>query len=105
MDEADVPVDVPTPLGFRVLCSTERWVVISSIKHPPMRGRLADVIMTLADPDEVRMSRYDDDVQFFYRRSGGRWVCAVVRSGTTIGWLLTACPADGTKKGVILWTR
>jgi len=61
--------------------------------------------MTLADPDEVRMSRFDDGVQLFYRRGGDRWVCAVVRSGARIGRLITAYPADSVKEGVVLWTR
>lgn len=102
---SDLVLDVLTPLGFRVLCSAETWSRITTIKHPPMRDRLADVERTLADPDEVRRSVNDADVLLFHRRMPPRWVCAVVRRSADVGYLITAYPADRIKRGDLLWTK
>ena len=94
-----------TPLGFRVVCSSEDWQRISGIKHPPLRGRIRDVERTLAEPDEIRRSRKDPDVMLFHRRQGARWVCAVVHHGRFVGRLITAYPADKVKQGDLLWRK
>lgn len=98
-------IDVPTPLGFRVVCTADYWHRISTIKHPPMRDRLSDVIETLANPDEVRRSVNDPEVLLFHRRVTPRWVCAVVRRAGEIGYLITAYPADRIKQGGLVWTK
>lgn len=98
-------IDVMTPLGFRVTCTAEYWQRITTIKHPPMKGRLADVVRTLSDPDTVRRSVGDPLVVLFHRRSVPRWVCAVVKRTDGIGYLITAYPADKIKSGEVLWTK
>jgi hypothetical protein len=72
MAEPTLAIDVMTPLGFRVVCSSEQWERITTIKHPPMRGRLADVVSTLSEPDEIRRSLGDPDVVLFHRRVAPR---------------------------------
>lgn len=98
-------IDLMTPLGFRVVCSKEQWERITTIKHPPMRGRLTDVVSTLADPDEIRRSVGDPNVILFHRRVAPRWVCAVAKHADGIGYLITAYPADKIKRGEVLWTK
>ena len=48
---------------------------------------------------------YDDNVLLFHRRSGERWICAVVKRAGNMGYLITAYPADRIKRGELLWTR
>lgn len=103
--QAVLVIDVMTPLGFRVTCTAQYWGRITTIKHPPMSGRLDEVIRTLSDPDEVRRSVGDPQVMLFHRRVAPRWVCAVVRRADGIGYLITAYPADKIKSGEVLWTR
>ncbi|MFN0007264.1 MAG: DUF4258 domain-containing protein [Planctomycetota bacterium] len=103
MDE--LRIDVMTPLGFRVVCSSVDWQRIAGIKHPPMRGRIRDVERTLTEPDEIRLSRKDPEVMLFHRRQGERWVSAVVHRGRFVGRLITAYPADKVKQGDLLWRR
>lgn len=98
-------IDVLTPLGLRVVCTAEYWDRITAIKHPPMRGRMADVVRTLAEPDEVRRSAGDPQVILFHRRVGPRWVCAVVKREEGCGYLITAYPADKIKSGDVLWRK
>ena len=97
--------DVVTPLGFRVHCTPAQWDRIVTIKHPPMRDRLQDVIETLVHPDEVRRSVGDPSVMLFHRRVDPRWVCAVAKRSDTEGFLITAYPADKIKQGDIVWTK
>ena len=75
------------------------------MKHPPMRGRLADVERTLADPDQVRRSVNDADVLLFHRHVRPRWVCAVVKLSADVVYLITAYPADRIKQGDLVWTK
>ncbi len=85
--------------------SAEYWTRISTIKHPPMRERLAEVVATLADPDEVRRSVNDPEVLLFHRRVTPRGVCAVVKRAGGIGYLITAYPADRIKRRDAVWTE
>ena len=78
---------------------------LATIKHPAMRDRLEDVRKTLSDPDEVRRSVSDRDVLLFHRAVKPRWVCAVVKRGGDIGYLITTYPADIIKQGDVVWTK
>jgi len=98
-------IDVVTPLGFRVVCEAAYWERITTIKHPPMRDRLRDVVAALADPDEVRRSVGDPAVLLFHRRVVPRWVCAVVKRAEHLGYLITAYPADEIKAGELVWRK
>ena len=53
----DLVFEVITPLGFTVRVTRVYWELIISIKHPVMSGHESDVKETLADPDEIRVSR------------------------------------------------
>jgi hypothetical protein len=106
MDPSDeLVLDELTPLGFHVRCSARYWESIVSIKHPAMHGRLDDVRLTLARPDEVRRSVRDPDVLLFHRHVAPRWVCGVVKMAGGLGYLITAYPADSVKRGDVIWTK
>ena len=105
MTEAGLAFTVETPPGFRVSCSLPYWQRISTIKHPSLHDRLADVIQTLVDPDEVRRSVSDAAVLLFHRSVPPRWMCAVVRRTDMTGFLITAYPADKVKSGGLIWTK
>ncbi|MGI9175967.1 MAG: DUF4258 domain-containing protein [Rhodothermales bacterium] len=102
----DLLFDVPTPLGFTVRVTRAYWALITTVKHPVMAGRVADVQETLARPDEVRRSRSDRAVYLFYRRErAGRWTCAVARRLNGDGFLITTYPTDAIKEGERIWPR
>lgn len=98
-------VEVDTPLGFRAVCSSDYWERIVTIKHPAMSGRIGHVVATLAEPDEVRRSVNDPVVLLFHRRIEPRYVSVVVRREGTVGYVITAYPADRIKRGELLWTK
>lgn len=96
--------EVMTPLGFRVRTTLSHWTVITTVKHPALRGREDDLQTVLRAPDEVRQSKHDAAVLLFYRRDGHkRWLCAVTRRLNGEGFLVTAYRTENIKEGNPLW--
>jgi hypothetical protein len=93
-----------TPLGFTVRVTRAYWDIISTLKHPVMRGHLDEVRAALESPDEIRLSKTDDQVYLFYKiQRPERWVCAVSRRRGSEGFLITAYPTDAIKEGEQIW--
>lgn len=98
--------EVQTPFDFCVRVSQTYWDLIVGFKHPAMRGREAEVIEVLRDPDEVRQSRKDKNVYLYYRRQNEkRWICAVVRRLNGDGFLITTYPTNAIKEGERIWSK
>ncbi len=103
-DQQAIILEVATPLGFTVRVTKAYWEIISTLKHPVMHGHLEEVRAALETPDEIRLSKSDDQVYLFYRsRRPGRWVCAVRRRTGSDGFLITAYPTDAIKEGEHIW--
>lgn len=109
---SDAPLDeeilfeVETPLGFRIRTTVSYWELITTVKHPAMKGREADVQETLLSPDEVRLSKGDSQVYLFYRGDGEkRWVCAVTKRTNDEGFLITAYRTGAIKEGTVIWHK
>ncbi len=97
--------EIQTPIGLGVRCTRAYWEFVVTRKHPNLSGREAEVAQALAAPDEVRLSRIDPTVLLFYKESGLRWLCVVVRREDGRGFLVTAYPTDAVKAGDTVWTR
>ncbi|MDP9316003.1 MAG: DUF4258 domain-containing protein [Chloroflexota bacterium] len=96
--------EVFTPLGFTVRVSKSYWQIITTIKHPVMAGREADVQATLQRPETIRQSRSDAAVYLFYRTERvGRWTCAVAKRLNGDGFLITTYVTDAIKEGTQIW--
>jgi len=105
-DTNELLFEVMTPLGFQVRVTKAYWEIITTIKHPVMAGREADVEDTLKNPDEIRVSKRDPQVYLFYKTEDiGRWVCAVTKRLTGEGFLITTYPTDAIKEGERIWPR
>lgn len=105
-DEDEILFEVDTPLGFCVRTTVSYWDYISTVKHPIMRGRDADVQVTLTNPDEVRISKNDPQVYMFYRDDGKKhWLCGVTKKLNGDGFLITAYRTGAIKEGVRIWPR
>ncbi len=82
------------------------WELITTVKHPIMTGREAEVQETLTNPDEIRVSQSDPKVYLFYKSKDiKRWVCAVAKRLNGDGFLITAYPTDAIKEGVAIWPK
>ncbi|MFO7556096.1 MAG: hypothetical protein R6W88_12910 [Desulfobacterales bacterium] len=100
----DLAFEVITPLGFSVRVARAYWELIVSIKHPVMSGHESEVKETLANPNEIRVSRSDPAVYLFYKlQRTGRWICAVVKRLDGNGFLITTYPTESIKEGEQIW--
>ena len=99
--ESDILFNVQTPLGFSVR-TTRRYWNLNLVKHEAMIGRERDVIDTLQNPDEVRVSQSDSEVLLYYRaHPPGRWICVLARRlNGDEGFMITAYPTDALKEGI-----
>lgn len=102
----NVLFEVETPLGFSVRTTVDYWNIITTIKHPALRGREKDIQTALSDPDEVHFSKSDSQVYLFYRSDGAtRWVCAVAKRLNGEGFLITAYRTSNVKEGTLIWPK
>jgi len=98
--------EVITPLGFTVRLTRAYWELIVTMKHPIMSGHESDVKETLANPNEIRVSRSDPAVYLFYKsQQSGRWFCAVAKRVDGKGFLITTYPTDSIKEGEHIWPK
>lgn len=96
--------EVVTNIGFRVQTTVNYWNLITTIKHPIMKGKLEDVKQTLSTPDIINLSKSDPQVYLFYRTDGNkRWVCAVAKRLNGQGFLITAYRTSAIKEGTRIW--
>ena len=106
MTPSDILFEVDTPLGFPVRTTSRYWQFLITQKHRAMAGRENDVIKTLQDPDEVRVSRSDPLVFVFYSlERPGRWLSVLAKRLNGQGFIVTAYSADAVKEGEIVWQR
>ena len=105
-NQRDLLFEVQTPLGFRIRVTRSYWELISKIKHPVLAGREKDVMETLKNPSEIRVSNRDPAVFLFYKpKRIGSWVCAVAKQLNGDGFLITAYPTDAIKEGERVWPK
>lgn len=97
---------VDTPIGFQVQTTINYWDLITTVKHPIMKGRLEDVKQTLTNPDVIHLSKSDSRVYLFYKVEGDRrWVCAVTKKLNGNGFLITAYRTSAIKEGERIWQK
>ena len=102
----DLLFQILTPLNFSVRVTHSYWEYIVTVKHPVMAGREEDVKATLQNPDEIRVSRSDPNVNLFYKSERiGRWVCVIAKRLNGEGYLITTYPTDAIKEGTKIWPR
>ncbi len=106
IDRNELLFEAQTPLDFTVRVTRQRWLLITSTKHPVMAGRENLAKGALEAPDEVRQSRSDPRVLLFYKgEAPKRWTCAVVRQAEGSAFLITSYPTDAIKEGVRIWPK
>jgi len=104
VDGDELLFEAQTPLGFTVRVTRQRWLLITSSKHPVMTGR--EALGVLETPDEIRQSRSDAQVLLFYKgEAPKRWTCAVAKRAEEGAFLITAYPTDAIKEGVRIWPK
>lgn len=97
---------VKSQLAFSVRTTPSYWALITTIKHPSLIGREAEVIQTLRTPEHVRRSRVDEAVYLFYRKIGQRYLCVVTKKAKArTAFIVTAYVTDKIKEGRVVWKK
>jgi hypothetical protein len=67
---------------------------------------MASLLQEFKGQDEIRLSKADSQVYWFYRDDGAkRWVCAVAKRSNGEGSLITAYRTSAIKEGALLWQK
>jgi hypothetical protein len=75
-----------------------------------MAGMEGELERVLQEPEEVRISRSDDNVRLFYEfyaqtQVGGKWLCIVARYLPDDAFVITAYLTDSVKAGEVVWPK
>ena len=62
--------EVKSKLNKRIKVTKFRWELITKTKHLEIEGKEKEVKETLAEPDEIRLSRSDSLVHLYYKYHG-----------------------------------
>jgi len=103
--EKEIYFEIKTPLDVRVRVTKRYWNYIVNIKHKVMERKEEIVKNTLSQPDEIRRSRFDEDVFLYYRKEDDRIYCAVAKHEGKKGFLITTYMTDKVKEGEVIWTK
>jgi len=92
--------------GHHVRLTDERLAHI--LRHAEMASLEGEIERVLQAPEEVRVSRSDDNVKLFYRYYvrtvvGGKWLCVVVKYLPNNAFVITAYLTDKLKAGESSW--
>jgi len=99
--------NITTPLGISIRTTKSHWEFISEYKHPILKNRIDDIILTLSSPDEIRKSKSDKTVMLFYKSiSENRFICCVIKDENSLsGFLITAYLTGAIKEGENVWKK
>jgi hypothetical protein len=80
---------------------------VDRVVYAGLQDRLQE---TLAHPDLVIQSNWDEEATLSYRlyagtKIGDKWLCIVVKHEGTDAFVLTAYPTDKIKEGTPVWKK
>lgn len=103
--KSNILFEIVSKLGVLIRTTNRHWQLITEQKHLEMKGKEEEVIKTLRNPSEVRLSGKDPGVYLYYRKSGKYFYCVVVRHLNSEGFVITAYPTKNIKEGERVWKK
>jgi hypothetical protein len=100
----DIFFKIITPLNVEVRTTIDYWQYVINIKHPSMKNKEEKVKDTLKDPDEIRLSKIDEEIYLYYKKLD-KLYCVVAKHIDSEGFLITAYPTDKIKEGDLIWKK
>ncbi len=91
--------------GITVSTTKAYWDIITHIKHPSVKGKEKQVQTALKSPDEIRISKKDNDVHLYYRKYRNLYLCVVVKIQDKQGFIITAYYTEKIKEGGLTWKK
>ena len=99
-------VTVPSPLGYRVMLTRNRWREIIRYKHPALAGHEEEIRRCIREPQVIQASAKDPDTHLYYRPAERGYVCVVAGGDDPEErFVVTAYFTRGIKKGQELWKK
>jgi hypothetical protein len=95
---------VPSPLGYPVSLTRNRWREIVRYKHPALAGREQAVRRCVEAPSLIRESAKDSEVHLYYAPAGRLHLCVVAPAKGEERFVVTASFTKNIKKGKQRWT-
>lgn len=96
--------EVLCKLGKKIKFTKERYNHII-FRHPEMINEEKLIEATIAQPDFICESEYDDSVTLYYKTKESKYIVVVVKLTNNKGFILTAYIATIVKKGKLLWKK
>ena len=59
--------EVKSKFGKKIIVTKQRWGLISTINHPIVKGKEKEIIESISNPDEIRLSKTDAKVYLYYK--------------------------------------
>lgn len=92
-------------LNIKIRTTYFHWRLITEQKHPEVKGKENEVIKTLENPDEIRLSKKDKHVYLYYRKSGKYYYSIVTRHFEEHGFIITAYLTRNIMEGEKIWKK
>ena len=105
-DLSRIHFEVISKLGIKIRTTERYWNVITTIKHPILKGKELEVQEVLRNPDIIHQSRGDKNVHLFYRKQVRHYLVVVVRHLNQYeGFIITSYITDTVKEGTQIWPK
>ena len=102
----DILFEVKTPLDAKVRTTKEYWERIINVKHPSVQPFKNEVKKTLLDPDQIRRSTKDSNVNLYYKSVGKLSLCVVVDcTAMQESYIITVYLTDRIKEGDQIYVK
>lgn len=97
--------EINSRLGVLIRITHSRWQLIVNQKHPEIKGKEKEIIKTIEDADEVRLSKKDHQVYLYYKKAREYFYCVVARHLNGEGFVITAYLTGNIKEGKLIWIK
>ena len=105
-DLSRIHFEVISKLGIKFRTTKRYWNVITTVKHPILKGKELDVQEALRNPDMIRQSRGDKNVYLFYKKQTKHYLVVVARHlNQSEGFIITSYLTDIIKEGAQIWPK
>lgn len=104
IEKTNILFEVKDVFGKLVRTSKVYWNKIFLIKHKELSINIDQVIKTMKNPDEVRLSIQDKYIFLFYKKHKENYLVVVVKYLNNHGFVVTIYKTSKTKrKGEKIW--
>ena len=81
------------------------WKNVIIIKHKELEKLESEIKLCLAYSDVVELSKEDQNVYIYYKKTKNKYICVVTKHLNEHGFIITAHIASKLRKGKIVWQK